>query len=64
MVPYGYYHYYDPPYEGPGAVVSYPDGRMLNYDKPLQPYTYDPDSNIGEPQDRLVYKGNNNFLAT
>jgi RHS repeat-associated protein len=61
VVPYQYYHYYDPPYEGPGATVNYPDGRTLNYDIPRQPYTYDPDSAIGEPQDRLVYKGNNNF---
>ena len=46
---------------GPGAVVNYPDGRTLNFDIPEQPFTYDPDSAIGEPQDRLVHRNGRNF---
>ncbi|PZR76764.1 MAG: hypothetical protein DLM73_01685 [Chthoniobacterales bacterium] len=59
--PYAPYHYYDPPYEGPGAVVNYPDGRTLNFAVAEQPYTYFQDPSIAEPQDRLVHMGGGNF---
>src|SRR2546423_5590750 len=59
--PYEYYHYYPNLYEGPGAQVTYPDGRILSFAIPEQPYIYEADSNGGVPQDRLVHMGNGNF---
>jgi RHS repeat-associated protein len=59
--PYEPYQYYPNPYEGPGAVVTYPDGRTVNFAIAEQPYTYFQDPNIFEPQDRIIHKGGGNF---
>jgi hypothetical protein len=59
--PYAPYHYYDPPYEGPGAQVTYPDGRILSFAIATTPYTYDGDIFGAQVQDRLIHKGGGNF---
>jgi YD repeat-containing protein len=55
--PYEYYHYYPELYEGPGAVLGYPDGRTLTFGKAQAPFEFGEDSGGAEPQDRLVHRG-------
>ena len=59
--PYEYYHYYPDQYEGPGAMVNYPDGRIETFGIAEQPYTYFPNSMSTEPQDVLEHMGGGNF---
>src|ERR1700686_1062307 len=59
--PYQYYHYYPDQYEGPGAMVNYPDGRIETFAIAQEPYTYDPNSLSTEPQDVLEHMGGGNF---
>jgi RHS repeat-associated protein len=59
--PYSTYHYYPDQYEGPGAVVNYPDGRAVTFGSADQPYTYNPDPMSLEPQDLLQHMGGGNF---
>ncbi|MEN3370480.1 MAG: hypothetical protein V7609_2623 [Verrucomicrobiota bacterium] len=59
--PYQYYHYYDTQYEGPGAMVNYPDGRTEAFDIAHQPYTYYPSIFAGYSPDRIEHMGDGNF---
>jgi RHS repeat-associated protein len=44
----------------PGAIVSYPDGRKMNFRREYQPLRYE-DSSGGEPGDRLVPLGGSDY---
>lgn len=52
------YHYYDNQYEGPGAEVTYPDGRKMTIDGW---YSYPTGSGFGEPGDYLMAVGDGNY---